>query len=144
MGYQRTRVNRDDKPDPIDVHIGVKIKQVRLLRGMTQLDLARESGVNSHQTIQKHEKGYNSLSCNRLIKIAEALAVSPATLLGDYAGKSNPEMAALQNRQVVRLIHDFNELDKSRQNILKSVMNMLKGMGPVKAAKGISARLVSR
>lgn len=42
----------------------------------------------SHQQIQKYEKGENSISCARLVQIADALGVSAGSLLEGVSAKS--------------------------------------------------------
>ena len=83
---KRKRKTKGNELDPVDVHVGENIKNVRLLRGMRQQDLAITSGV-TFQSIQKYEKGLNRVSCSRLIEMADALDVPPVMLLGEYADK---------------------------------------------------------
>ncbi len=58
----------------IDVEIGKKIKELRLIRGMSQSDLGRRIGI-TFQQIQKYEKGTNRVLVSRLCDLAEALSV---------------------------------------------------------------------
>ena len=111
----------EDGPDPIDVCVGENIKNVRLLRGMRQEDLASASGV-TFQSIQKYEKGLNRVSCSRLVKMAEVLDVSPMTLLGDYAGKKPvtdlTELLDERMRQVIRRYRHMN--DEQKRHLLQT------------------------
>lgn len=58
--------------DPVDLHVGARVRAVRKLRGISQEALASAAGV-SFQQIQKYEKGYNRISASMLTRIAEAL-----------------------------------------------------------------------
>jgi transcriptional regulator with XRE-family HTH domain len=58
----------------IDLEIGKKIKELRLIRGMSQSDLGRKVGI-TFQQIQKYEKGTNRVLVSRLCDLAEALSV---------------------------------------------------------------------
>ncbi len=64
----------DDRPNPIDVHIGRRICQRRKLLHMSQEDLARQLKL-TFQQIQKYEKGGNRVSGSRLWIISRVLQV---------------------------------------------------------------------
>jgi transcriptional regulator with XRE-family HTH domain len=59
-------------PDPVDVHVGGRIRVRRLYRGMRQEELARELGL-TFQQVQKYESGANRVSASRLWEIAAIL-----------------------------------------------------------------------
>jgi transcriptional regulator with XRE-family HTH domain len=71
-GRRRTIVA--DGPHPIDVHVGSRIRLQRIVRGLTQSDLATLVGI-SFQSVQKYERGENRVSASRLHEFAEALSV---------------------------------------------------------------------
>ena len=73
---------KNPKPHPVDVHVGERIKQFRLLREMTQSDVANQIGVKFQQ-VQKYETGFNRVSASRLYLIAEALDVGVEDLFGE-------------------------------------------------------------
>ena len=59
----------------IDRHVGMRSKARRLIRGMTQEDLAKAVAL-SFQQMQKYERGANRVSAGRLYELARALSVS--------------------------------------------------------------------
>lgn len=62
---------------PVDTHVGQKLKQLRILRGMTQTDVAE--GLNiSFQQVQKYELGRNRISASKLFELSHILMVPPA------------------------------------------------------------------
>jgi transcriptional regulator with XRE-family HTH domain len=61
-------------PNPVDVHVGRRIRICRLLLGMNQETLANALGL-TFQQIQKYEHGANRVSASRLSAMAEALSV---------------------------------------------------------------------
>lgn len=62
---------------PVDIHVGKKLKNLRVLRGQTQTDVAK--GLNiSFQQVQKYELGRNRISASKLYEIANILNVPPA------------------------------------------------------------------
>jgi len=61
-------------PDPIDVHVGQRIRLRRTMLGQSQEQLARALGV-SFQQVQKYERGTNRISASRLFDVSRVLAV---------------------------------------------------------------------
>jgi transcriptional regulator with XRE-family HTH domain len=61
-------------PNPIDVHVGSRIRQRRTLLGMSQERLADAIGL-TFQQVQKYEKGANRVSSSRLYYLARILDV---------------------------------------------------------------------
>lgn len=60
------------QPNPVDVHIGNRLRQRRLLVGLSQEELAETIGV-AFQQIQKYEHAINRISTGRLWDLAMAL-----------------------------------------------------------------------
>ena len=65
-------------PDPIDKHVGRRVRARRLVLGMSQEKLAKALGL-SFQQVQKYEQGTNRISASRLHQIAHILQVPPAS-----------------------------------------------------------------
>ncbi len=63
-----------DGPDPVDVHVGQRLRQRRTLLGMSQEKLAAAFGV-SFQQVQKYERGANRISASRLHLLTKILDV---------------------------------------------------------------------
>jgi transcriptional regulator with XRE-family HTH domain len=61
-------------PNPIDVHVGGRIRLRRTLLGISQTTLAEAMGL-TFQQVQKYEKGTNRVSSSRLVDVANALDV---------------------------------------------------------------------
>ena len=62
--------------NPVDRHVGARIRMQRMVRGVSQKDLGNAVGV-SFQQVQKYEKGTNRVSASRLQQIANVLEVTP-------------------------------------------------------------------
>ena len=71
-------------PDPVDIHVGGRIRTRRLLIGMNQETLARALGL-TFQQVQKYEGGANRVSASRLSQIAETLGVPISHFFSDLA-----------------------------------------------------------
>ena len=59
-------------PNPIDRHVGARVRMRRMLIGMSQEKLGEALGL-TFQQVQKYEKGANRISASRLQQISEAL-----------------------------------------------------------------------
>lgn len=59
-------------PNPIDIHVGNRIRQRRTLLGMSQEKLAALLGL-TFQQVQKYEKGMNRVGASRLWDISKVL-----------------------------------------------------------------------
>ena len=64
------------------MNIGARIKDLRKSLGLTQKELAEKCGYKSLTTINKIELGINSVPIDSIEKLANALQVTPAYLLG--------------------------------------------------------------
>ena len=64
-------------PNPIDRHVGARLRMRRLLAGFSQTKLGEALDV-TFQQIQKYEKGANRIGASRLQQLARVLDVAPA------------------------------------------------------------------
>jgi transcriptional regulator with XRE-family HTH domain len=81
MESQFKRNAKTKSPDSRDIDLGRRVRAQRLVRGMSQTDLANRIGI-TFQQVQKYEKGVNRVGAGRLTRIAEALGVPVAFLFG--------------------------------------------------------------
>jgi transcriptional regulator with XRE-family HTH domain len=59
-------------PNPIDLHVGARIRLRRRMQGVSQEKLADALGL-TFQQVQKYERGANRVSASKLYEIATAL-----------------------------------------------------------------------
>jgi len=64
-------------PNPIDQHVGSRVRMRRVLIGMSQEKLGESLGL-TFQQVQKYEKGTNRIGASRLQEISKTLNVPPA------------------------------------------------------------------
>jgi transcriptional regulator with XRE-family HTH domain len=62
------------QPNPIDIHVGTRVRLRRMMLGLSQEKLGDSLGI-TFQQIQKYEKGTNRVSASRLQHIARVLSV---------------------------------------------------------------------
>jgi transcriptional regulator with XRE-family HTH domain len=85
-------------PNPVDVHVGRRIRLRRTLLGLSQMTLAEEMGI-SFQQLQKYERGSNRVSSSRLFDLSRIMNVPLAYFFDEMDGdveKQSP--AALHGR----------------------------------------------
>jgi transcriptional regulator with XRE-family HTH domain len=64
-------------PNPIDRHVGSRVRMRRVMLGMSQEKLGDALGL-TFQQVQKYEKGINRIGASRLQQISRTLDVPPA------------------------------------------------------------------
>ena len=64
-------------PNPIDRHVGSRVRMRRVLLSLSQEKLGEALGV-TFQQVQKYEKGTNRIGASRLQQIAKILEVPPS------------------------------------------------------------------
>lgn len=62
------------KPNPVDQHVGSRVRLRRMLLGMSQERLGESMGL-TFQQVQKYEKGVNRIGASRLFQISKILDV---------------------------------------------------------------------
>ncbi|MDQ0455252.1 helix-turn-helix domain-containing protein [Rhizobium paknamense] len=74
------------KPNPIDIHVGSRIRLRRTMLGMSQEKLGESLGI-TFQQIQKYEKGTNRVGASRLQNISSILNVPVSFFFEDAPGE---------------------------------------------------------
>ena len=64
-------------PNPIDRHVGARVRMRRMMLAMSQTDLGDALGL-TFQQVQKYEKGTNRVGASRLQHISQILQVPVA------------------------------------------------------------------
>lgn len=80
---------------------GDRIRQLRIEKGWTQEELARRCGYSGKSVISKTESAPGSVSTKKIKAIADALGVSPSSLVDWGAMASTPDDSD------VSVINDF-------------------------------------
>ncbi len=86
----------DGKPNPIDIHVGKRIKLRRLALGVSQETLAERLGV-TFQQIQKYENGDNRISASRLWDCACVLDVPVQFFFQDMDAETCMQSPRMRN-----------------------------------------------
>jgi transcriptional regulator with XRE-family HTH domain len=123
---------------PVDVYVGARVRQARILRGWNQHALATAVGL-TYQQVQKYELGSNTLSAGRLYEFASALGVPVSHFFEGMLGtleidrgrilirmKSEHLFDHSAQRETMNLVRAFYEIEDSR--LRKHVIQMIRKM----------------
>ena len=78
------------KPNPVDVHVGSRVRYRRTIIGMSQEKLGEKMNL-TFQQIQKYEKGTNRIGASRLFQFSKILEVPVGYFFEDaFASSASP------------------------------------------------------
>ena len=126
-------------PNPIDIHVGRRVRQRRKTLGVTQERLAEDLGL-TFQQVQKYERGANRVSASKLYEIARSLRTSIGYFFEGLADPSTahdtPGMAEPSTEQFVteflmtpeglELAEMFPKIKKAR--VRRRVLDLVRSM----------------
>ena len=92
-------------PNPIDKHVGSRVRMRRVLIGMSQEKLGEALGL-TFQQVQKYEKGTNRIGASRLQQISTILGVS-VSFFFDGAPGEDAAKAGLSDSGSSAYVVDF-------------------------------------
>lgn len=76
-------------PNPVDIHVGRRVRLRRTLLGMSQEKLGEMLGV-TFQQVQKYERGANRIGSSRLYEIGQVLHVPVSFFFDDLDRPATP------------------------------------------------------
>jgi transcriptional regulator with XRE-family HTH domain len=123
-------------PDPVDQHVGSRVRMRRLVLKLSQTRLADALGV-TFQQVQKYEKGANRISASRLQQISHFLRVpipfffegSPRRNVGTKASSAPfPTYVSdfLATTDGLSLIRSFQQI--KRPSLRRSIVHLVERM----------------
>lgn len=135
------------QPNPIDVHVGNRIRLRRTLLGLSQEKLATLLGL-TFQQVQKYERGTNRVGASRLWDIGKVLEVPVSFFYEDMnkeVASQSPRMFSIPDSNPVCFAEDNDAFDAdpmSRKETLELVKAYYK-ISNRKAAKHLFELIVS-
>jgi transcriptional regulator with XRE-family HTH domain len=135
----RIRAGRG-RPNPVDVHVGGRLRQRRTLMGMSQEKLAEAIGL-TFQQVQKYERGANRIGASRLHQLARVLEVPVSYFFeemahaGAPAGAEQPGFAEeppafehdpMSRRETLELVRAYYRIPDGK--VRKRVFEMVKAI----------------
>ena len=119
-------------PNPIDVHVGNRIRLRRTLLGMSQERLGDLLGL-TFQQVQKYEKGVNRIGAGRLFEIARILGVpidffydGVASSADTLASAAPPVMEFVSSGEGLQLSLAFMKIKDPK--VRKRVLDLVKSL----------------
>ena len=100
----------DKEPEKvINITIGKNIRIRRSLMGFSQSELAKRLGI-TFQQIQKYEKGHNSVSPARLVRLSEVFGCGIGELFLEAAPYGYEAAQPMPSRKAIHLINNFEHI----------------------------------
>jgi transcriptional regulator with XRE-family HTH domain len=135
--------------NPIDAHVGTRIRLRRTLMGLSQEKLGELVGL-TFQQIQKYEKGANRVGASRLYHFAKVLDVPPSFFFDDMpeevsggpiSALAEPEAEPyeadpdpMMKRETLELVRAYYKIDDAL--VRRRVFELVKATGGTVRTRG--------
>lgn len=139
---------RSENPDPVDIHVGARMRVRRNLLGLSQEQLGKALGL-TFQQVQKYERGTNRMGASRLHQIANILSVSVTYFFDEFnqdnaqPGFAESEQSALdgtpasnqnngdllQRRETLELVRAYYRINDPKQR--RKIYELVKSMADI-------------
>ncbi len=130
---------KTDKPNPIDIHVGSRIRLRRNMLGLSQEKLGEAIGL-TFQQVQKYERGANRVGASRLHELSRVLDVpvpfffddtdpvrAPAIPAGFAEGPAEAfDSDPLRRRETVELISAYYQIGDA--NLRRRLFDLAKAL----------------
>lgn len=126
------------RTDPVDSHVGSRLRLRRTLLGMSQEKLGKSVGL-TFQQIQKYERGHNRIGSSRLYQFCKVLGVPvsflfdemPCDMGSQTSSASQVEQATydedMSRRETLELVRAYYRIDN--RNTRKRIYELVKAVG---------------
>lgn len=134
-------------PNPVDIHVGARVRLRRTLLGMSQEKLGEAIGL-TFQQVQKYERGANRVGASRLYDLSRVLEVPVSFFFDDMpdeiSSKSVHERREMSEspdpfdndpmnrRETLELVRAYYRISDPNQR--KKVFELVKSMGALQSA----------
>ena len=127
------------KPNPVDQYVGMRVRQLRLERKLTQKQLGDQLG-RTFQQVQKYENGTNRISASVLFRISVIFEVPILYFFSGLSGNSEPHtvdqasinvQSLMSTREGLRLVKAFAKLNDAK--IRKKILDLVEGIAEIEA-----------
>jgi transcriptional regulator with XRE-family HTH domain len=96
----------DRRPNPIDLHVGSRVRMRRKILRVSQEKLAEGLDL-TFQQVQKYERGANRISASKLFEIAKALNTPVSYFFDGLHETTNPALLGFAEAGNDQFVHDF-------------------------------------
>ena len=142
---------RTGSPNPVDVHVGSRVRLRRTLLGMSQEKLGEAIGL-TFQQVQKYERGANRVGASRLYDLSRVLDVPVGFFFDDMSDEvagSSPsqlrgiaeiepinggyELDPMAKRETLELVRAYYKISSAK--VRKRVFELTKALAATIAAE---------
>ena len=142
------------RPNPIDVHVGSRVRLRRTLLGMSQEKLGEALGL-TFQQVQKYERGANRIGSGRLYHLSKVLDVpvsfffddlpesqGGSTVPSNLSGMSETpvetfEAEAMSRRETLELVRAYYRItDQAVRKRMFELVKAIAGPSPERRKRG--------
>ncbi len=132
MARRKRRTVAEFGPDPVDVHVGGRVRLQRTVLGMSQTHLAEALDL-TFQQVQKYERGTNRISASRLYQLSLIFGVPVGYFFEGLEGRTSawsPDDVMLK-RETLGLVRAYYRIrdPKVRDGLRYMAKAMAKGVG---------------
>ncbi|WP_238318490.1 helix-turn-helix domain-containing protein [Thalassospira australica] len=134
-------------PNPVDIHVGARVRLRRTLLGLSQEKLGEAIGL-TFQQVQKYERGANRVGASRLYDLSRVLEVPVSFFFDDMpdeiSSKSVHERREMSEspdpfdndpmnrRETLELVRAYYRITDPNQR--KKIFELVKSMGALQTA----------
>lgn len=132
--------------DPVDAHVGKRLRFARALRGLSQERLAALENLTFQQQ-QKYEKGLTRVSASRLYHLAEHLRLPVVWFFEGLpdpsgGGVTHPDISGEympDDKDAYQLFYQFRAIEDraKRKALLRILQSIIKFIAPTTATPSI-------
>ncbi|HYD31493.1 MAG TPA: helix-turn-helix transcriptional regulator [Azospirillaceae bacterium] len=129
---------RGEGPNPIDIHVGARLRLRRTLLGLSQEKLGEAVGI-TFQQLQKYERGSNRISASRLYNLSQVLGVPVSFFFDDMPGpdghpisgnapvSETEEFESMARRETLELVRAYYRIQDPA--VRKRTFDLVKALG---------------
>ncbi|PWR22460.1 helix-turn-helix domain-containing protein [Zavarzinia aquatilis] len=118
------------KANPVDVHVGARVKLRRQLLGFSQTELGNALDL-TFQQVQKYEKGTNRISASKLHKMAEVLDVPISFFFDGVEGtkteSESGDLDLMSRAETISLVRAYYLIED--EAVRRKVIELLRTLG---------------
>ncbi|MBK8175633.1 MAG: helix-turn-helix transcriptional regulator [Rhodospirillales bacterium] len=101
------------KGTDVDRYVGGRIRERRVMLGLSQQQMAHLIGV-TYQQAHKYERGINRISAGRLFEIARVLRVPVGYFFEGLEGNGSEDDLSMRQRMCLELARNFTQIPNER------------------------------
>jgi len=115
----------------VDHYVGSRIRERRVMLGLSQQQLASMIGV-TYQQAHKYERGLNRIAAGRLFDIAQVLGVPISWFFESIPSSNTPPELSPRQRMCLELARNFALIDNERHQ--EALSQMARALAQAEAA----------